>query len=352
MKKKAVISLAIVGLVGAGVILLPKATARKKKEVATAKVEKKSLQKVVSASGKVRPEKEVNLKFQASGRLAWVKVQEGDPVEQWQAIAGLDQRELQKNLEKELRDYSNERWDFAQDRETHHVSADDLDSYTLTNEVRRLLEKNQFDLEKTVLDVELKDIALKYATLITPIAGIVTRVDTPVAGVNITPATAVFSVADPDEVVFEANVDEADVALIKEGQKAILALDAYPEEEIEVRVGEISFTAITTRGGGTAFPVKFILPENQNLKFKLGMNGDAEIIIQEKANVLVIPSEAVIQRKDKFYVWMVKDGLAHKQEVKLGLEADLEIEVLKGLSEENQIIVEDLSKIKEGDQIK
>lgn len=352
MKKKIAITLAMVGLVTAGVVWLPKITASKKKEVITAEVVKKDLQKTVSASGKVGSETEIDLKFQTSGRLAWVKVQEGDTVEQWQAIAGLDQRELQKNLEKELRDYQNERWDFAQDRDDYHVNTDNLDSYTFTDDIRRLLEKNQFDLEQAVLDVELKDIALKYATLVTPTAGIVTAIDTPVAGVNITPATAVFTVANPQKMIFEANIDEADIGLIKEGQKAILTLDAYPEEELSVQLEKISFAAITTRGGGTAFPVKFVLPTNQSLKFKLGMNGDAEIIIREKKDALTVPSEAIRRQKDKFFVWIIKNGLASKQEVKIGLETDLETEILKGLSADEEVVTEDLSKIKEGERVR
>jgi RND family efflux transporter MFP subunit len=352
MRKKIIISLIILGLVGASVVLFPKIAARKKGEVATAKVERKSLQQTVAASGKIRSEKEVELKFQTSGQLAWVKVEEGDFVKQWQAIAGLDQKELQKTLEKYLKDYAKERWDFAQDRETYHVSTDNLDRYILANDARRLLEKNQFDLDKAVLDVELKDLALKYATLLTPIGGIVTRVDTPVAGVNITPATAVFTVADPNEMIFEANVDEIDIGLVREGQKAILTLDAYPEEETEVQVEQISFTATTTRGGGTAFPVKFSLPKNQDLKFKLGMNGDTEIIIQKKEGVLVVPSEAIIQKNGKFYLWVIKEGLAHKQEVKIGLETDLETEILEGVSVQDKVITEGTSGIKEGERVR
>ena len=89
----------------------------------------------------------------------------------------LDTRELQKKLQKALKDYMKERWDFEQERENYGITTDNLDSYTLSNEVRRILEKNQFDLDKAVLDVELKDIALKYATLISPISGIVTHID-------------------------------------------------------------------------------------------------------------------------------------------------------------------------------
>lgn len=348
MRKKliAVVLLAFI------IILFSKKTLFKgKTKVSFTTVKRGSLVNKISASGVVKSEKEVNLKFQTSGRLAWVGVQEEDFVGKWQTIAQLDTRELQKKFEKALRDYSKERWDFEQEREEQGVTTNNLDKYTLTNEVKRILEKNQFDLEKAVLDVELADIALKYATLVTPISGVVTRVDTPVAGVNITPATAVFTVADPNKVIFEANVDEIDIGKIKEGQEVILSLDAYPEEEIKSRIIRVGFQSKTTKGGGTVFPVKIKLPENKNLKFKLGMNGDVEIIVEKKENILLVPASAIMKRGEKKLVWVVEKGKAKKRRVKVGMETDEKVEILEGLKEGERIIAKDISKVKEGQRV-
>ena len=339
-------------LVLGGVCFLPKITGRAKEEIGTAKVQRKNLKKTVSGSGKVKSEREVELKFQTSGKLAWVGVKEGDLIKQWQAIASLDKNELQKKLEKEINDYLNERWNFEEDRETYHITTDNLDKYTLTNAARRILEKAQFDLNNTVLDVEIAHETQELATLVSPIQGIVTHIDTPVAGVNITPATAVFTIADHQKVIFEANVDEVDIGQIQEGQKAILTLDAYPEEAIQTSVGKISFTATTTRSGGTAFPVKFPLPENKDLKFKLDMNGDVEIILQEKEEVLVVPSEALMKRGEEYSVFVVKNGVVRKQEVEVGLATETETEITKGLLEKEEVVTKNLSQIKEGQRVR
>lgn len=352
MRRKLFLATISIGLVLTGVFLLPKIRGRNREKIATAKVKRKTLKKVISASGKVKSEKEVNLKFQTSGRLAWVGVKEGDFVKQWQAIASLDKKELQKKLEKEINDYMKERWDFEENRETYHVTTDDLDKYTLTNTARRILEKAQFDLNNAVLDVEIAHNTRRLATLVSPIEGIVTHIDTPVAGVNITPAKAVFTIADPNEVVFEANIDEIDIGQIKEGQKALLILDAYPKEEIETKVESISFTATTTRGGGTVIPAKITLPENKDLRFKLGMNGDVEIVLEEKEGALVVPASAIMRRGEKYYVFVVKNGVARKQEVEIGLETETETEVLQGVSEREEIITKNLSKVKEGEKVK
>lgn len=318
----------------------------------TTKVEKEDLRGTVSAAGKIEAEKEIHLKFQTSGRLAWVGVSEGDWVKRGQAIAQLDTRELEKKLQKALKDYLKERWDFEQERENYGITSDNLDSYFLANEVRRILEKNQFDLEKAVLEVELRDIALRYATLVSPIAGIVTHIDTPVAGVNITPATAVFTIIDPSSLVFKAKFDEIDIGQVKEGQKAFISLDAYPQERIESKVEKIAFSSTTTRGGGTAFLAKFSLPENKDLKFRVGMNGDVEVVLWEKKDVLTVPSEAIVKRRERYYLFVLREGVVRRQEIKIGRQTEAKTEVLEGVKEGERIVVGNLSKIKEGTRIR
>lgn len=325
---------------------------QKPKEIKTAEVARKDLVLTVSASGEVKSETVVSLKFQTSGLLAWVGVKKGDYVKKWQVIASLDKRELEKALKKELIDYMNERWDFEEDRQTYNVTTDDLDKNTLSNSIRRLLEKAQFDLDRDVLDVEIAHLAVDLATIVSPIEGIVTNIDVPIAGVNITPAQATFTVADPQKMVFEASVDEVDVGGIKEGQKAILSLDAYPDEEIESGVVQVNFESVTTRGGGTAFPVKIKLPENKELKFKLGMNGDVEIILEKKENTFAVPSSAIMRREDKHYVFVVVDKVAKIQKVKIGLETETETEILEGIGEGDEVIIEKFSQIKDGQKVK
>ena len=308
----------------------------KPEKYSLAKVRRGDLTQTVSASGKTKSQNQVDLKFQTSGLLTWVGVKEGDWVKKWQVIAQLDRRELQKTLDKYLRDYSKQRNDFEEMWRITYKGA--KPEQALTDTARRILEKNQWDLEKAVLDVELKDIALKLATLITPIEGIVTQIDTPIAGVNITPATAVFTIADPNLVIFVVNVDEADISKVRLGQKAIIILDAYSDEEFTGEITKINFEAITTRGGGTAFPVEVVLPVNVDQRFKIGMNGDMEIVIEEKENVLIIPNEAIYYRKGAPYVKVLENGKVKEVEVKIGLETETETEVLEGLKEGQEVI--------------
>lgn len=301
----------------------------------TAEAKRGDLSLTISASGEIKSDEEVTLKFQTSGSLVWVGVKKWDRVEKWQAIAALDKEELEKKLQKELSDYMTERWDYEQAmRSTYKDQA-------VTDTIKRAQEQTGFDLEEAVLDVEIADIALKYATLISPIGGIVTQIDTPYPGVNITPATAEFVISNPDKLVFMADVDEVDIGKVKVGQKAKILLDAYPEEEILSQVEQIEFKATPTSGGGTAFVVKFRLPENTpEEKFKLGMNGDIEIIIEETENVLSVPLEAVKTKKGKKFVEILVDEKAVEVEVVTGLETETEIEIIDGLGEGEKVITE------------
>ena len=319
-----------------------------KSKYALATVKRGEITKIVSASGKVKSENQIDLKFQSSGLLSWVGVKEGDRVKKWQAIASLDKRQLQNDIKKKLLAYMNQRWSFEQTQSDYKTKKENL---TLTDAEKRILEEAQFNLDSSVIDVETYDLALKLSTISSPIDGIVTHLEYPVPGENVTSATVIATVASPDKIIFEANIDEGDIAKIFLGQKAKISIDAYPNEVFEGEVTKIAFASTTTSGGGTAFPVEISLPPNDNLKFKIGLNGGAEIIGQKESNVLIIPSLAVFQLEGKSYVWKVVNKTLTRQEVVIGLDNGEFSEVKDGLGENDQILQEASSKIKGGEKI-
>src|SRR5260221_3521584 len=102
--------------------------------------------------------------------------------------------------------------------------------------MKRLLQNNQYDLNKTINSVELVDLARQQSILSTPIAGIVTRVDAPVAGVTAIAGSTTFTVVDPTSIVFDMDIDEADIGKIQEGQHAKITLDAYPNMTLSIPI--------------------------------------------------------------------------------------------------------------------
>ncbi|MFH1561298.1 MAG: efflux RND transporter periplasmic adaptor subunit [Patescibacteria group bacterium] len=309
--------------------------AEKGSDYKTATAQVQDLSETVSASGKVSANEEAVLKFQTSGKLAWVGVKKGDWVKKWQAVASLDKKALEKQFKQEMLDYMSERWDFEQTQDDYQETKD---RHLVTDAIQRILDKAQFDLESIVLDAEISKLALDYATLVSPIEGIVTEIDTPYAGVNITPATATFVVSNPKKLVFKAKIDEVDIGKIQIGQLGELTLDAYPDEIIPVTVYQIAFNSSTTSGGGTAFEVSFLLPEdNLELKHKIGMNGDIEVIISQQEKVLVVPFEAVRGNGDK-YLWVLENGQPVKKEVEIGFSTSSDTEIKSGISEGEMVI--------------
>ena len=305
----------------------------------TAQVKKSDIIQSISASGEIEAERQATLRFQTSAQLIWVGVKEGDKVKKWQAIASLDIREVEKNIKKKLLAYLNERWDFEQSRDNYGVEGVSIESVgILTEAERRILEKAQFDLDSTVLDVEIQDLAKKLATLVTPIEGIVVDIETPIAGINITPATAEFIIADPSEMKFVARVDESDIGQVEIGQDVEIVLDAYLEDVFEGLIQKISFSAVTTSGGGTAFEIEILLPENEEEKFKVGMNGDVEIIISSAKDILTIPVGAVIEKNGQQFVKAIEGRNVIEVEVKTGIESETKTQILEGLTE-GQIVV-------------
>jgi HlyD family secretion protein len=291
----------------------------------TVTVKENSIVESLTASGTVQAEDSVNLTFLAPGKVTFVGVKEGDIVEKGQTIAVVDQRTAQKTMENALRDYAKQRNTFESTRDenqnlTPQTSRDSA--------MRRVLENNQNDLEKAVTSVELQDIVKQNAVLVSPINGVVLRADVTVPGVN-AGATTTYTVADPDTLQFELDVDEADVGRVVLGQSVKVILEAYPEQEIYGTIEDIAFASHKTDTGGNAFTVKVSLPI-QAVTYRIGMNGDAEVILAQKSNTLTVPLSALI---DEQYVYVKqKDDKFEKRQVKIGLQSDTDAEIISGLA--------------------
>lgn len=313
-----------------------KTNAETNEEVVVAFPSIQNITKTLELTGYIDAKEKANLKFLAPSRLSWVGVKEGDKVKKWQAIASVDTRTLQKQLQADLNN-------FAKEFNDHDQSLDDYDYYGesgIASENRRILENAQYDLSNTVIAVEIRDLAVRLSSIISPINGIVTRVDQPNAGVNIS-VTDVFQIVNPDSMFFSAEVDELDVSRVAVDQKATLVLDAYEEEAVDSMIEFISFTPVSSPTGGTSYRVELSLPgSNDLLKYRLGMSGEVEIILDQKDSVLTIPSEAIIERDGISFVEIKNgEGTIEKKEVEIGIETDDLVEIVSGISQSDQVII-------------
>ncbi|HCC84511.1 MAG TPA: hypothetical protein DEP87_02415 [Candidatus Pacebacteria bacterium] len=291
-----------------------------------------TLTQTIEASGVVDAKEKASLRFIAGGKVVYLGAKEGDDVKKWQTLATIDARDLKKRLEKNLNLYSIERnsWD---------QTLDDTKDRAIPKSEERTVNTDQLTLTNTVADVELSSIAISNVIMSSPITGVLVSAPTSLTGVVLS-ATDAFVVVNPSTLIFRAEVDEADIAAVKLGQKVNLTLDAFPNAPIETYVTKIGLVAIQT-SSGTAFVVEASIPAEDGLsRYRLGMNGDAQIQLATRPNVLSVPLAATKERGSKFYV-DVKTGqnTYQEREIQVGLQTEESVEIISGLTVTDEILL-------------
>ena len=338
IKKKITIKWIVIILIGLGAIFFVYQRFIKKEEKIRAMytVKRETLQETLAETGEINASEKAVLHFQTGGRLTWVGVQEGDTVKKYDGIASLDQRQLQKTLQKYLNTYSKERRDFEQ-------SADDNQGevVSLSREVRdqavRSLENAQFDLNNSVLDVELQTIAKEYAFLYTPIDGIITRMGADSPGLNVS-ITDTYEVINPNSLYFSVSVDQTEIVDLFEGQSGILTFDAYPDKHVSGTITKINFTPKANESG-TVYEVDMSFDSAGTTGYRLGMTGDVEFVLNEIKNTVVVPAEYILEEDGIEYVFKKNGNKKEKIKVTIGEEYGGKIQILEGL-EEGDVIYE------------
>lgn len=300
-------------------------------------VKRQDLTETLSLSGEIDAREKAEVKFQTSGLLSWVGVKEGDSVKKYQAIASLDKRELQNTLNQYMNSYLKERWDFEQGLDENQDWQTRGMTDVARDSIKRVLEKNQLDLNNAVLTYEAKNLALKFATILAPFEGVVTKVEVPVPGTNITPAGAVFSLVNPKTLFFSATADQTEVPAFTDGMVAKISLDSFPDKEFVATVAGIGFVPKTGESG-TVYEVRINFDPGEIAdKVKMGMTGDAHFVLREVAGALVVP-EAYLKKQDgKYLVRKMVKGQLTQVEVTTGEIIEGTVEIKEGLNEKDVI---------------
>jgi macrolide-specific efflux system membrane fusion protein len=178
--------------------------------------------------------------------------------------------------------------------------------------------------------------AYKAIPLIAPIDGEVI-VATTEPGQTVTSADAVIVLS--DRLIVRAQVDETDIGKIKNGQTAEIALDAYPDTKIKATVNHIYYESKTVNNV-TIYEVD-LAPESVPEFFRSGMNANIDFTIEDKSGVLTVPLDAVVKEKGGDFVY-VKQGDSKepvKQEVKLGISDEKDVEVVSGITADDTVVI-------------
>ncbi|MHB9035647.1 MAG: efflux RND transporter periplasmic adaptor subunit [Armatimonadota bacterium] len=194
---------------------------------------------------------------------------------------------------------------------------------------------------------------LAYTTIVSPVNGVVARKHKEV-GETAMPLDPIYTVIDLNKMWVTAEVDEEDAAALALGQKVDITLDAYPGGVIPGRVVRVSHIAEPKDVGRVRAKVvrAKIFVEDKTIPLRPGMEVDVNGSIPAGRRTLLVPNDAVMRDGDKDIVYIIKDGKAHRREVKIGQSNFESTQILSGLKEGERVAVTDIDKLEDGAEVK
>jgi RND family efflux transporter MFP subunit len=298
----------------------------------------------VTAGGFVTAQNQAVLNFQTPGKLVYLPFKAGDTVTAGRTLARLDTYALQRQLSLALNNYRTIRNTFDQTQQNSqdnvlktqiaptYLNENIADNSVVVNDaLKRIVDQSQAGLDSSVINVELANYALQLSSLTSPLNGIITREDVTVSGVNITPATT-FTVADPDSMVFRANIPMENIYYVAVGSTVSLAIDGLPGR-IGGTVVKIYPSKVVLSNGLAVYQVDITSPNLKNTA-KFDETGTA-IISTNSENVALVPAWTVLSGR---YIWIDDHGTPDLKQVTVGKMHDNQIEITGGLSSGDKII--------------
>jgi len=304
-----------------------------KPELKTSEVKRGTLRISFTIDGKTSIDRR-DLKFTVNGKITQIAVKEGQTVKRGQYLAGLDTSDVRKNLEKDLKDYLITRNNFDQTTKVTYPAGAPNDT------IGRILQNTQYTLDKSVIDVELRDIALKESYLYSPIDGVVSVINAKEGETASTQnATAIMTVTRPDSLAFEAYAEDTEVMKLSKDQRTQVKIDAIPSITFPAAVEFISNLATIDQNGLSTYKIRALLTDSKSFQLLDGMSGQIEFITKEKPNVLTIPNNAVVRRDKSSFVSVIRNGKTTEASVETGFTDGKNVEIISGLSEGDRVVI-------------
>jgi len=328
---------------------------------ASVKVQRATIVQKALAIGSIEPIDEIAIKSKISGVVGKLYVEVGDRVQQGAALLEVKpdptplelaeaKREVEMrsielaNLKRELdrqrqlqeqglisdQHFENLRTQCEESVIKHRIAAERLD----------LLERGKVRIAGTQIESVIK----------APISGTIlersVNVGDPVVPLTSYQAgTELMKMADMQQLVFSGTIDEIDVGKIHEGLPAELQIGALPGKLIKGTVELISLKA-QKENNITVFPIKIQIDDTGDAVLRAGFSANAHIIIAKKDSVLTLPERVVTFRHDSAFVRLAdKDGLAKEQSIEIGLSDAIQIEILSGLQEGQEVLEKEVKEI-------
>ena len=357
-KKKTLVIVAVAAIAALAVWLLSGGKKEEKITFDTAAVAPANIMNSITATGTIEPVTSVTVGTQVSGIVSKLYVDYNSVVKKGQVIAELDKTNLmsqlntaktqlataQSQLNYQTANYKRYKTLF----EKGLVAADDFDnaklSYTQAKE----------QVVSAKEEVQRAQTNLGYATITSPIDGVVLSKSVEegqtVAASFSTPE--LFTIAqDLTNMQVVADVDEADIGDVKEGERVSFTVDAYPDDTFEGEVKQVRQEATTTNNVVT-YEVVISAP-NADLKLKPGLTANVTIYTAERKGVLSVPSKAlrftpqketvgkmkiVDAANAKNKVWTIEGNSIVAHKVNIGMTDGTNTQIVGGIAEGTKVI--------------
>ncbi|HWR37670.1 MAG TPA: efflux RND transporter periplasmic adaptor subunit [Clostridia bacterium] len=357
-----------------------------------AKVERGDLAKSVVATGKVEPITKVEIKSKASGIVKKLLVDAGDQVKTGQVLAELDKEEIQARVrsQKAQLEASQSNLHAAQaEFERSKVDAEGPDVPLLKRAYERArkmadegvlsqaqlddaqknfeMASNKQNVSRAQLTVSKAKVAqasaqvqqaratleqleeeYRNSTIIAPIDGIIlsrnVEMGDAVSSILVmgSAATLVMTLGDVNEVYVKGKVDESDIGKVYLGQPARIKVESFKDKSFTGKVTKISPMGVE-KDNVTTFEVRVSIT-NPGGELKAAMTANAEIILEEHKNVLMVPEGSIMYDRDKHASVEVPDAKGkegkRKLAVQIGISNGAKTELLAGLKEGDQVILQ------------
>lgn len=278
-----------------------------------------------------------DLKFTVSGKVSHIAVKEGDSVKKWQYLMALDTQDVQKNLQKDLKDYLITRNNFEQTTQVTYPNG------ALTDTIKRVLENNQYTLDKSVLDVEVQNIALRESYLYSPIDGVVAAINFKEGETTSTQSTTsvAATIVKPGSLTFEAYAEDAEVLKINADQKISIKIDSLPNVVFPANTQYISDIATVDANDLSTYKITALITDTKGYKILDGMTGQIIFTTKEKNNVLIIPNNSVFREGGKSFTYVQStDKNIKKVEISTGFTDGKNVEVVSGLKAGDTVVIQ------------
>ncbi len=271
-----------------------------------------------------------------AGELIELLTEEGDRVEAGQVLAKLDGERLRLEMLVAEANLARARKEYTRNKRLHErglISAS-------------MFEGLQFELAALEANYKLKKLNYDYSNIRAPIDGVVSeRKIKPGQNVNI--GDVVFRITDTTELLADLKIPQAQLPKFQPGQAATIRVASMPGDEFEASIIRISPT-IDEQSGTFRATVQV---QNRNGALAPGMFGRFSIAYEQHPDALVIPTAALLDDDEQPIVYVVTDDMVVRRAVETGIEADGQIEILDGLSENEQVVIVGHGGLRDGSKV-